>query len=277
MNDQGAASTADAPVEVRAERLRKSFGDHVVLRDVGVEIRRGQIVALVGASGSGKTVLLDILTGLLRPDAGTVLVADHSRPGTPLLDLFTLGWDALDNVRLHWAVVFQKNALFSGTVFDNVALWLREHTAMTEPEIRTRVHESLAAVALDVEDVSRKSRDELSGGMAKRVAVARAIAVDPAVIFYDEPTTGLDPMISAHVHELIRSIHRRPLPDGTARTSIMVTHDIALLRRLRPRVIMLHQAGVGFDGTYEEFEAQTSGPAHEYLAAMPVLHQRPAQ
>ena len=265
------------PAEIRAERVNKSFGERVVLRDVSLEVGRGEIVAVVGASGSGKTVLLDILTGLHKPDSGTILVADHSQPGSPLVDLLSLGWDRLDDVRLHWAVVFQKNALFSGTVFDNVALWLREHTTMSEADIRTRVRESLEAAALDVEDVSRKSRDELSGGMAKRVAVARAIAVDPAVIFYDEPTTGLDPMISAHVHELIRSVHERPLPDGTRRTSIMVTHDIALLERLRPRVIMLADGGVGFDGTYDRFEAQKSGPAHEYLAAMPDLHRRQAQ
>src|SRR5207247_1758409 len=98
------------------------------------------------------------------------------------------------------------------------------------------------AVALEVDEVIGKGRDELSGGMAKRVAIARAIAVDPAVIFYDEPTTGLDPVISGHIHELVYKVHHRPLPDGTPRTSIVVTHDKELLRRVEPRVVMLHQA-----------------------------------
>src|SRR5262245_15329896 len=115
--------TQAASTEVRAERLYKSFGEHVVLREVSLEIRRGEIVALVGASGAGKTVLLDIMIGLSKPDSGRVLVADHGRPQAPLVDLGSLDWDGLERVRLHWAVVFQKNALFSGTVYDNVALW----------------------------------------------------------------------------------------------------------------------------------------------------------
>jgi phospholipid/cholesterol/gamma-HCH transport system ATP-binding protein len=122
-----------------------------------------------------------------------------------------------------------------------------------------------------------KQREALSGGMAKRVAIARAIAVDPAVIFYDEPTTGLDPVISGRIHELIFSLHHRAVEGAAAgreRTSVVVTHDKELLRRVRPRVVMLHDQGVCFDGPYEEFERTDCEPAREYLRAMPVLHAR---
>jgi phospholipid/cholesterol/gamma-HCH transport system ATP-binding protein len=267
-------SESGPAVEIRAEEVRKSFGRREVLGGVNFEVKRGEIVALVGASGSGKTVLLDILTGLLKADEGRVLVADHSRPGLPLVDLAKLDWQGLDNVRLNWAVVFQRNALFTGTVYDNVALWLREHTAMSEDQVRQRVRGSLKAAALDVDDVIGKSRDELSGGMAKRVAIARAIAVEPAVIFYDEPTTGLDPVISAEIHELIHSNHHRPLEDGSQRTTVIVTHDKDLLRRLEPRVVMLHDRGIVFDGTYFQFLESDAEPAVEYLRTMPVLQER---
>jgi phospholipid/cholesterol/gamma-HCH transport system ATP-binding protein len=265
------------PIEIRAEHLRKAFGEQIVLDDVGLEIARGQIVALVGASGTGKTVLLDILTGLVPADSGTILVADHDRDGAPLVDLSTLDVDGLDAIRMHWAVVFQRNALFSGTVFDNIALWFREHTELPEEQIAQRIRQSLAAASLDPDEVINKNRDELSGGMAKRVAIARAISVEPAVIFYDEPTTGLDPVISGHIHELIFGVHNRPLPQAMgprARTSIIVTHDKELLRRLRPRVIMLYERGIVFDGPYDEFATNGPPPAQEYLRAMPVLHSR---
>ena len=277
--------------ELVAEHLRKGFGRRVVLHDINLDIRRGEIVAVVGASGSGKTVMLDLLTGLLKPDSGRVLVSDHSQPGGPLADLNTLDWQALDAVRLHWAVVFQRNALFSGSVFDNIALWMREHTSMPEEEIDAKVRESLKAAALDVNDVIFKARDELSGGMAKRVAIARAIAIDPALIFYDEPTTGLDPVISGHIHELIFKVHHRPRVGAAhartegaqsngepakpeKRTTVVVTHDKDLLRRLEPRIVMLHQGHIVFDGPYQAFTDSSVGPAVEYLREMPVLHAR---
>lgn len=260
--------------EIRAEAVRKVFGRHVVLDAVSLAIAPGQIVAIVGGSGSGKTVLLNILTGLLAPDSGRVWVTDHSDPAEPLVDLTRLDEEARDRVRLHWAVVFQHNALHSGSVRDNIALWLREHTDLGEAEIERRVRDALRAVALDVEDVIDKDREELSGGMAKRVAVARALAIDPVDVFYDEPTTGLDPVYAGHIHELIWNVHHRPRADGKSRTTIVVTHDRELLRRLRPRVVMLARARVAFDGSYEEFTRSRLPEAVEYLSAMPVLHER---
>ncbi|MEX2219411.1 MAG: ATP-binding cassette domain-containing protein [Phycisphaerales bacterium] len=265
--------SSEGATEIRAEAVSRSFGAHAVLRGIDLEVLRGQIVAIVGASGSGKTVFLDILTALMRPDRGRVMVADHSRPGSPLVDLLALSPEELDRLRMHWSIVFQRNALFTGSVYDNIALWLREHTEMPEDQIRQRVRESLKAAALDVDDVIRKDREELSGGMAKRVAIARAIAVRPKVIFYDEPTTGLDPIISGQIHELIFNNHHES-GDGEARTTLVITHDKELLRRVRPRVVMLHQGRIAFDGTYEEFTESRSPVAEEYLRSMPVLQAR---
>jgi phospholipid/cholesterol/gamma-HCH transport system ATP-binding protein len=265
------------PVEIRVEALRRAFGSHVVLDGIDLEVRSGDIVAIVGASGSGKTVLLDHIIGLLEPDSGRVLVADHDEPGAPLVDINRIDPDRLDRIRLHWAVVFQKNALFSGTVYDNIALWLREHTDMSERQIRRRAIESIRAVELDERQDLEKDRESLSGGMAKRVAIARAIAVDPLVLFYDEPTTGLDPVVSGHIHELIWTTHNsevRSLP-GVRRTTVIVTHDKELLRRISPRVVMLDGGRVAFDGSYEAFAASELRSAQAYLQAMPVLHARP--
>lgn len=265
------ARAGPPPVELVAEGLGKSFGAQVVLRGIDLAIRRGELVAIVGGSGSGKTVLLHILLGLLEPSAGRVRAADHTRPGAPLAELGAGPRDRVYDIRLSWAMVFQHNALFSDTVYENCALWLREHTELDEPEIRRRVVEALRSVRLDVDEVIDKHRSALSGGMAKRVALARALAVDPLVVFYDEPTTGLDPVNAANIHDLIWETHRRPRADGAQRTSVIVTHDRDLLRRLHPRVVMLHDAAVAFDGPYEAFAASPLPVAREYLALMPVL------
>lgn len=262
--------------EIRAESVARSFGEKQVLRGISARFRRGELTAIVGASGCGKTVFLDHLTGLLRPDGGRILVTDHSAEPEELVDLAACNDDRLDRIRLSWSVVFQRNALFTGTVEDNIALWLREHTRLDDDAIRRRVRDSLAAAALDVDDVIKKDRDSLSGGMSKRVAIARAIAADPVVTFYDEPTTGLDPVVSGHIHELVFNVHHRPREDGKARTTIVVTHDKELLRRTRPRVLMLDEGRVVFDGSYEDFTASQLPVARQYLEKMPVLHARDA-
>jgi phospholipid/cholesterol/gamma-HCH transport system ATP-binding protein len=262
------------PAEFVVEGLYKSFDRNPVLRGVDLVIHQGEIVAIVGGSGCGKTVLLDHMIGQLTADRGRVLVANHEEPGAPLVDLATLDDEEADKVRIHWAVVFQRNALFSGTVYENIALWLREVKRMDEASIGDRARRAVAAVGLDAETVLDKDREDLSGGMAKRVAVARALAMDPLIMFYDEPTTGLDPHYAAQIQDLICSTHQSPTDLGLPRTTVIITHDKDLLRRLRPRVLMLHEGRVFFDGPYGEFEKSDSPVVRPYFELMPVLQRR---
>jgi len=262
-------------VEIRIEGLHKSFDGVEVLRGVDLDILRGELVTLVGASGCGKTVLLQHVIAHFRPDRGRVLVSDHALPGGPLVDLATLDERELDEIRVHTAIVFQRNALFSDTVYENIAIWLREILHMKEDAILARARDSLVAVGLEpTRELLRRHRDELSGGMAKRVAVARALAMRPMVIFLDEPTTGLDPTSAYQIHELIEDTHRRPVEGDTEPTTVIVTHDKDLLRRLRPRVVMLHDGKIHFDGSFEDFEASDSPIIRPYFDLMPLLHNR---
>ncbi|HEX5136006.1 MAG TPA: ATP-binding cassette domain-containing protein [Planctomycetota bacterium] len=258
-------------VEIRVEDLRKAFRGHAVLKGIDLEVPRGDLLAIVGASGCGKTVLLHHIIAHLRPDSGRVLVADHEQEGAPLVDLGKLDEEGLDHIRRHDAVVFQRNALFSATVYENIALWLREIQRMDEDAIRARVREALDAVGFrGDESVISKDRSELSGGMAKRVALARALAMRPYTVFFDEPTTGLDPINAAQIHDLIRETHDEKGP--VERTTVIITHDKDLLLRLAPRVVMLHEGRVHFDGPYTEFEESDLPAVRPYLEAMPSLH-----
>lgn len=261
------------PVEISVQDVQKSFDDLEVLRGVSLDVRRGEIVALVGGSGCGKTVLLEIITGQLSPDRGRVLVANHEAEGAPLKDIADLDEEEMAQIRRHWAIIFQKNALLSGTVLENIGLWLREVHNIPDREIMRRARAAVEAVGLDAEQVLDEDRDELSGGMAKRVAIARGIALDPVLIFYDEPTTGLDPRHMGRIHDLVFKIHGQPSSLGIARTTMVITHDRDLLRRLEPRVVMLHDAVVHFDGPYAEFARETSPVIRPYFEQMPVLHR----
>ncbi|HBT43625.1 MAG TPA: ABC transporter [Rhodospirillaceae bacterium] len=264
-----------APAEIRIDGLCKAFGAHRVLTGIDLSIERGEIVAIVGGSGSGKTVLLNHILGRLDPDQGRVLVADHDMDGAPLIDLTALDTMETDRLHTHWGVVFQRNALFSGTVLDNIGLWLSEVRGLEEPEIVVVAQKVLAAVDLpDTDDFMATDVNELSGGMAKRLAVARALAMDPEVLFYDEPTTGLDPTTASTMHDLIARTHVAPTRSGKHRTTLIVTHDKDLLRRLQPRTVMLHEGGVFFDGPFADFEGSASPIIRPYFDLMPVLHGR---
>ncbi len=276
MANDGAGAGGDAiAVEIEIEGLGKAFGDRQVLRGVDLRVMRGEIVAIVGGSGCGKTVLLKHILGQLAPDSGRVRVADHARAGAPLVDLAKIDEHELDAIHTHWGVVFQRNALFSGTVYDNIELWLAEMRSMEEESIHAIARRVLAAVALPDDDAFMDSPVEsLSGGMAKRLAIARALSMDPKVIFYDEPTTGLDPASAAQGQDLIYKTHAGDAPDSPVRTTVIITHDKDLLIRLRPTVVMLHERRVFFDGPYDDFAAAVSPVIRPYFDLMPTLHRR---
>lgn len=267
----------DAPAEVVIQDLSKSFDGKVVLSHINLTIPRGEMVAIVGGSGCGKTVLLKHITGHFRPDTGRALVADHEvDPGpdgaAPLRDIATLDDLALDAIRVHWAIVFQRNALVTGTVYENLAMLPREVKQMTDAQIRPIARKALQDVGLDPDEVMQRDREDLSGGMAKRVAIARALVMDPAIIFYDEPTSGLDPEHAALLHELIASTHARPTEQQLRRTSVIITHDTALLARVRPRIVMLYKGKVSFDGTFDDFASSDSPEIRPYFEQMGFLH-----
>lgn len=260
-------------LEIRTENLSKSYGDKNVLRDLNLDVQRGQMVAVIGGSGGGKTTLLKLLTAQERPDRGHVLVADHETPGSPLIDLTNSNEKQLDRLRRHWAVVFQGNALFSGTVYDNLAFGLRILKQEDEASIRTRIEQAIQSVELDVQKDLQLNVDALSGGMAKRVAIARALVLDPILIFYDEPTSGLDPILTAEIHQLIGAVHRLRSQGNVAHTSIIVTHDRDLLQGLRPRIVMLYEGRIFFDGDYDAFSRSDSPIIRPYYEVMPVLQR----
>jgi phospholipid/cholesterol/gamma-HCH transport system ATP-binding protein len=258
-------------VEIKIESLHKSFGDNAVLQGIDLELYQREVIAIVGGSGCGKTVLLNHILRQLIPDSGCVRVRDHSDPAEPLVDLHEVGEFELEKIFQHWGVVFQRNALFSTTVFENIALWLREVKGLEEESILPIARRSLESVGLGSDDTFLEQPSEkLSGGMAKRLAVARAIAMDPAVIYYDEPTTGLDPSSCAQIHNLIYEMHYAV----EHRTTVIITHDKDLLQRLRPRTIMLHEGKVFFDGAFEDFEASRSEIIRPYFDLMPLLQKR---
>jgi phospholipid/cholesterol/gamma-HCH transport system ATP-binding protein len=274
--EQNRGAMASPGVEIHIESLYKSFGSRNVLDGINLEVRRGEMVAIVGGSGNGKSTLLRLTIGLDHPDRGRVLVADHEAAGSPLVDLATLNAAGMESLERHWAVVFQGNALLSGhTVGFNIGLPLREVQDLDESTVRKKVQDAVREVALDPDKDLSLTTDQLSGGMAKRVAIARALALDPILLLYDEPTTGLDPQVAEKIQDLIGSVHQGKTASGFARTSLIITHDKDLLFRLRPRIIMLDGGRILFEGTYEEFGRSNSPAIRPYFELMPTLQQRP--
>jgi len=220
---------------IHFDDVEKAFDDKVVLRGVQLRIPRGQTVVVLGGSGSGKSVLLRHAIGLHRPDAGRVVVDDE--------EITHFSEEQLLETRKKVGMLFQAGALFdSMTVLDNVAFALREHTDRSEEEVRGRVREVLDLVEL--EKVEELMPSDLSGGMRKRVALARAIALAPRALLYDEPTTGLDPITSNAINRLIRSLQER-----LGVTSIVVTHDIQSAFAVADRMAFLYEGRILFDGS----------------------------
>ena len=225
---------------IELRNLRKSFGRQRVLRDVSMRIERGECLVIIGASGSGKSVLLKHIVGLLKPDHGEVYY-DGKR-------IDTLPERKLMEIRHHFGFLFQMSALFdSHNVFDNVAFPLVEHTHKSAEEIEPLVKRNLGLVGLP--DIGKKMPAELSGGQRKRVALARAIALGPDVVLYDEPTTGLDPIRADVINELILKLQRE-----LNITSVVVTHDMASAFKVATRIVMLHEGKIIFEGTPDEIQ-----------------------
>ncbi|GEJ57383.1 ABC transporter ATP-binding protein [Anaeromyxobacter diazotrophicus] len=234
--------------------LHKSFGDHKVLDGITIDVERGTTFVVLGGSGSGKTVLMKHVIGLLKPDSGTVLVDGIEIP--------KLEGRELTEARRMFGMVFQGAALFdSMTVYDNVAFPLHERQRGIKPsELRERVIEKLKVVDLD-EDVLTKFPAELSGGMRKRVALARAVVHEPKVVLYDEPTTGLDPITTAYVDDMILSAKQR-----LGVTSMVISHDIASAFKVADRMAVLYDGHLAAQGTPEEVRRSDHPYVQHYLS-----------
>ena len=216
----------------------KSFNGILVHNGINLSILEGEIISLLGGSGSGKSVLLKELIGLMKPDKGDIILLDNN--------VTQMNEEALIELREHIGMLFQGAALFDSlTVFENIAYPLREHLKLTEKEIQERVAEKLQVVGLS--GIEEKMPAELSGGMKKRVGLARAIATEPEIILYDEPTTGLDPMTAQRINDLIIELQRK-----LGITTIVVTHDLHCVKTVSDRIAMLHEGKIVAVGTWEE-------------------------
>jgi len=232
--------------------LTKRYGTKTVLEDLDFDIYRGECLVILGRSGSGKSVALRQLNGLEKPEAGSVVFDG--------IELNQLEERELFPIRRRIAMLFQGGALFdSMNVFDNVAFPLREHTEKPEAEIAETVRHKLSLVRL--KDVETKMPSDLSGGMKKRAALARSLALDPEVVLFDEPTTGLDPITSATIGKLINSIQK-----DLGVTSVVVTHDIPLARRVGDRIALLADGSFCFLGGWREAESSNDPRLRDFLA-----------
>ncbi|HEY2664197.1 MAG TPA: ATP-binding cassette domain-containing protein [Candidatus Binataceae bacterium] len=237
-------------VEVRA--LRKSFGSQLVLNDLNLDCPQGLITTLIGPSGCGKTVTLKHLNLLMRPDSGTIKIDD--------VEVTRIRGGAIDQVRERIGMLFQSGALFdSMSIFDNVSFPLVEKTSLSSAEIAARVHETLAAVGL--EGAASKFPSELSGGMQKRAALARALIRRPKILMLDEPTTGLDPSRTGAIHELVRRTQRQ-----FGLTAIMVSHDVPKVFEISDRVAFMHSGKIRLYGTVEEVTRAGDDEFERFLA-----------
>lgn len=244
-----APDDADQPV-LRIDALGVRFGRHEVLRDITLDLAAGETLVILGESGCGKTVLLKTMIGLVRPTAGDVLFEGRS--------LTRMNDRELAHLRTRYGFVFQGAALFdSYTIADNIAFPLREHTRIPEPQVRDIVTTLVDEVGLP-RSVLAKKPVQISGGMRKRAGLARALALDPQLVLYDEPTTGLDPIMSDVINELILKARSRPRV-----SSVVVTHDMHTARKVADRIVMLYplfrlrpgEPQIVFEGTPAELDA----------------------
>jgi len=238
-------------VIIKFERVTKSFDGNIVLDNLNLDIFKGETLVVIGRSGCGKSVLLKHMLGLLRPDSGSIYFMGE--------DITKFNRKKLFQMRMHFGMLFQSAALFdSMTVGENVALPLRKHTDLSDEEIEEIVEEKLRLVGLT--DVVDKHPAELSGGMKKRVGLARAVVMNPDVVLYDEPTTGLDPIMADVINELINR-----LKNELEITSVVVTHDIKSAYKVADRMAMLHEGGIIYEATPEEVERTDNEVVKQFI------------
>ena len=236
-------------VKVEIRNLRKSFGSLEVLRDVGFTVNSGELFVIMGPSGSGKSVLLKHIIGLMEPDCGEILIEDESIQNPDV------------RTRYRMAMVFQSSALFTSlSVGENVGLYLTEHQLKSPGEIASIVAQKLDAVGL--RGIENRAPSELSGGMQKRVAIARALVVEPHLILFDEPTSGLDPLMAVTVGEEILKLKTR-----THATTIVVTHDRGLAFAIGDRIAMIDEGRISFIGTPGEVKENVDPRIQKFIRA----------
>jgi phospholipid/cholesterol/gamma-HCH transport system ATP-binding protein len=240
---------------IKVSQLRKSFNAQPVLKGIDLEVPDGSITIIIGRSGGGKSVFLKHLLGLIRPDSGRIEVNG--------VDLGGLRGRKLDEVRKRYGVVFQGGALFdSMTCRENVAFPLREKFRLTAGNVAKRVDRALDQVGLT--GIGEKYPEEVSGGMRKRVAIARALVTEPEIVFFDEPTTGLDPVLVNTIHHLILELHRR-----LHFTAVMVSHEIPEIFEIADRVAMLHDGRIVEVGPPAQLQASQNRIVQKFIRGEP--------
>ncbi|MBI3319642.1 MAG: ABC transporter ATP-binding protein [Candidatus Omnitrophica bacterium] len=236
---------------IEIKDLTKSFDEHLVLNRVNLTIRTGETMVVIGRSGGGKSVLLKHIIGLMKPESGSVLIDG--------VDMTGLAGHALDDLRKKFGMLFQGAALFdSMTVEENVAFALQEHTHMDRQAIRQRVQDCLSLVGLQGAEELRPA--ELSGGMRKRVGLARAVAMNPEIMLYDEPTTGVDPIMGDVINDLIIALR-----DRLKVTSVVVTHDMSSAYKVADRVAMLYNGSIVEVGTPDQFRQSANPVVRQFI------------